>query len=1200
MSARALIAAILLASCGGPDGPRVLTAAKDLPAGTVLSPDLLSDAPAEAGPSALSTDAKLRVLGRTLRVAVSKGDVLHEGALSPAGAPAELTTRVPERMRAFPVTVTGADHVRVGDHLDVLHAMKDPQTGEEVSLMLLQNVVVLAVGPLDQQPGPTPTFPLRKVTLQVLAEEAELLTFAEHTGVLQVALRNPDDADLLDERGRATLNALLSGERTRGLQQKRFNTIQVIRGSSGGGGGGPPPIVALPIMERAVESPRLGKVVFRDETGRFKPLPIKALRTIVYVEGPRARTVVDYVVENPFDRTLEGSLRYPLPQDASPAFFGTFQAAIPFDAVKLAKGSVLPPLSDDAAVTAQLGAITPASGAGLDWQTFRPARVVGKQQGAQTYERVVRGRVDPALVEWAGANDFEARVYPLAPKSLKRIVFVYEQTLGSDGAFLHYAFPLPETPIPSFEVKLLVDEAKSNPAALQLDGADRLDAFTRSPSGFLIAGLELGMKAFKQDLRLAMKPVTPAQFLVGGGDAELPGHFVYGRVVADFPQKTIAAPTGDALFLVDTSLSEDGDRARLAGQVLKAVLEKDDTIKRFNVLLFDLRAHWLFPAGMRENSPASRQQTIDQLSATFREGATSFESALGLLESTEWLPANATAFLFSDGQLTWGETNARRLLKRSPRAQALKWIAYRFGDSAVNRPLFDLLTARGGQVVTCLSGAQVDSAALAHRLPMLRVESIRVEGVRLHDFVVRGAPQVLSPGQVIELAGRVLGGQGPSGELVATGFLDGAPVTLRWPFVTQGKDMLAGRAWAELHVERLLGIDSSRLDKLVIALSQHFGLTNRLASLIVLETDAEYTQYDLKKEQVPVSEVDALARTSLTRGEDVPAGLDRAVLSQPVKDLLAQLPNAVRADPLAGLSLNPAAGGEARAKAEAAFLAARKKAPEDLLLFHAIGQTRFQAGDTLGAARAISCVVELRPEDPEALRLAGFVLLAQGLAQPAAEIFGHLRATRTFEVQALLEEALALVEAGRIADAALNYELALAKKWDRHQQVVEAGRRHYAQWLARLLSSPALNAAQKQAVAARLSELNHGASSALDLQVTLHWNADDIDIDLWVTGPEGERTWYEQKQTKSGGHLFWDETRGYGPELFHQVRAHPGTYVAQVHYYGNNSEQWAIPSVVLGVLDRYPNDAKRHVRKFKVALLQDQRRSEAELFRTDF
>ena len=58
-----------------------------------------------------------------------------------------------------------------------------------------------------------------------------LALLASEMGGLTMSLRNEDDVDVIEERGRATINTLLSGERTRVLQQKRFNTIQVIRGS---------------------------------------------------------------------------------------------------------------------------------------------------------------------------------------------------------------------------------------------------------------------------------------------------------------------------------------------------------------------------------------------------------------------------------------------------------------------------------------------------------------------------------------------------------------------------------------------------------------------------------------------------------------------------------------------------------------------------------------------------------------------------------------------------------------------------------------------------------------------------------------------------------------------------------------------------------------------------------------------------------
>jgi len=69
------------------------------------------------------------------------------------------------------------------------------------------------------------------VSLLVIPEEAEILVLATEMGGLTMTLRNEDDVDVIEERGRATINTLLSGERTRVLQQKRFNTIQVIRGA---------------------------------------------------------------------------------------------------------------------------------------------------------------------------------------------------------------------------------------------------------------------------------------------------------------------------------------------------------------------------------------------------------------------------------------------------------------------------------------------------------------------------------------------------------------------------------------------------------------------------------------------------------------------------------------------------------------------------------------------------------------------------------------------------------------------------------------------------------------------------------------------------------------------------------------------------------------------------------------------------------
>ena len=69
------------------------------------------------------------------------------------------------------------------------------------------------------------------MTLLVLPEEAEILTLAQETGTLTLLLRNPEDLDSQDRRAVVDQRQLLTGERAGELQQKRYRTIQIIRGA---------------------------------------------------------------------------------------------------------------------------------------------------------------------------------------------------------------------------------------------------------------------------------------------------------------------------------------------------------------------------------------------------------------------------------------------------------------------------------------------------------------------------------------------------------------------------------------------------------------------------------------------------------------------------------------------------------------------------------------------------------------------------------------------------------------------------------------------------------------------------------------------------------------------------------------------------------------------------------------------------------
>jgi Flp pilus assembly protein TadD len=84
----------------------------------------------------------------------------------------------------------------------------------------------------------------------------------------------------------------------------------------------------------------------------------------------------------------------------------------------------------------------------------------------------------------------------------------------------------------------------------------------------------------------------------------------------------------------------------------------------------------------------------------------------------------------------------------------------------------------------------------------------------------------------------------------------------------------------------------------------------------------------------------------------------------------------------------------------------------------------------------------------------------------------------------------------------------------------------------------------------------------LDLRVVLTWDADNTDIDLWVTDPNGERAYYGNRLTYQGGRMSLDFTGGYGPEEFSLKRAKPGKYKVEAQYFGDRQQKVTGPTTL--------------------------------------
>lgn len=70
-----------------------------------------------------------------------------------------------------------------------------------------------------------------------------------------------------------------------------------------------------------------------------------------------------------------------------------------------------------------------------------------------------------------------------------------------------------------------------------------------------------------------------------------------------------------------------------------------------------------------------------------------------------------------------------------------------------------------------------------------------------------------------------------------------------------------------------------------------------------------------------------------------------------------------------------------------------------------------------------------------------------------------------------------------------------------------------------------------------------------DVQISLTWDT-HTDVDLWLLEPNGNKIYYANKTSDTGGELDYDNTIEYGPEnIFYKDIAPSGIYKVQVNYY---------------------------------------------------
>lgn len=911
-------------------------------------------------------------------------------------------------------------------------------------------------------------------------------------------------------------------------------------------------LTALPIAGQ--QSPQI--LIKADSSGAERPLRLETLRIDVKVHGNLATTTMEMIFYNDLNRVLEGNLYFPLGEGQSVSRFAM-------------------EVNGD----------------------LREGVVVEKDKGRQVFESVVRRQIDPGLLERTRGNNFKSRIYPIPAKGHKRLLVAYEQELKHSEAGPLYLLPLQfKETVKQFSLRVEVFKQPVQPAWDRAHEMANL-RFERWRESYLA---EANYQDYLPNRQLAFTlpqpPGQPRRF-VESVDGQRYFYLTVTPEISEMPQPQ----PGKITLLWDASGSAAGrdlekelallDRYfRAIGDAEVAlVLFSNEVASPVNYPLQD--GNW--------DALRSRLQKVRY------DGGTQ----LGAIDPAKY--DGEVILLFSDGISNFGEAEIvpgnRPILAVNSQATAehgyLEYLARSSGGVYLN--LQRLTVAEAAAQLTRppfrFISAEYDRRAVSEIYPSLPEVvddgTFSLAGLLLLDE----AEITLNFGVGDEILHRETITLSNQAEVPADGVI---------------RRIWAQKQIAELDIfYRKNAAEITRLGKRHGIVTRHTSLivldrVEDYAEHQILPPPALQDAYfalleSREREEAETREahlaqvVEMFQERQAWWQRDFPQDLPRKDTDSSGGDLLERF-SAIRLSPEAGednasageewnaggvgmaaeaedllVVLNSSAGSRATgtnaAPAGAIALSAWDPAtpylkrigaapPEEWAAIYREEKHEYpnssaffldmadffnekEQPDT--ALRVLSNIAEMELENPQLLRILGHRLSQLNYPDLARSVFEDVLAMRPEEPQSYRDLGLVCAAAGDYQRAVdLLYEVVTGQWDDRFPQIE----------LMALDELNALAALHGDSLDLSAVDPRLRRSLPVDIRVVLNWDADNCDMDLWLTDPNGEKCYYDNSQSYIGGIMSRDFTRGYGPEAFMLRRAKPGDYRIQVNYYGNSQQ----------------------------------------------
>ncbi len=564
--------------------------------------------------------------------------------------------------------------------------------------------------------------------------------------------------------------------------------------------------------------------------GEEYPLPIKQLTVDVVVEDRVARVALDQTFHNPQPRVLEGVYKFAIPPDAALQRLAMY----------------------------------------VDGRLTESA-VVERMRARRIYEELVYRRIDPALLEYAGTGRLNLRVYPIPAQQDKRLMIAYTQSLPKLYSDWTLSIPLPEVDEPVGE--MTVSATLKGCGNCEVTSPGQQVSVERAGNDAVVKLRHAGQKigdSFVVHVRESRKDATVA-VKTDGKD-----RYMMVRAAAELAAQAREYRPRTWVLLDDVSASRGMYELKAQADLVDAFLRELDEDDRVSIVAFDVEARTkLAPTRVRDvDRRAVRQLLKDEGTV----GGTDFGKALdAALTSLAGVAADdAMVVYLGDGVITSGPRGLDAL--RGKLAGKAHFIGVGVGDGPDTQTLEALAASTGGYATTIDLADDVGWRAfdLVAALHTSRVTGVSARLLDASGALVPSAAYLRSPqladGEEIELVAKLASDATPT-TLELSGTRNGAAwqqrIALGTP--TNSDAGFLPRQWAQHHIAaRLLAKHEAVIvppcsanpckteDQLrqerdeqirqdIVTLGKQYFLLSRHTSLLVLENDAMYAKYGVRK-----------------------------------------------------------------------------------------------------------------------------------------------------------------------------------------------------------------------------------------------------------------------------------------------------------------------------------------------------------------